>query len=52
MAALKAYSDTATPNWLGVIARAGMMKAPSGDMIMKSRMMVNCRKARIAIRKT
>src|SRR3954467_1813855 len=48
IAALNAYADTASPNWWGLIRSAGITIAPSGDTIMKSRMMVNCRKARMA----
>ena len=45
MPALNAYADTTSPNCLGVIASAGMIIAPSGAMIMKSRMTANCRNA-------
>jgi hypothetical protein len=48
--ALKAYAETISPNRCGEMSRSGMMIAPSGEMIMKSRMMENCRKASSATR--
>ncbi len=46
--ALKAYADTTNPNCRVVMCRSPSISAPSGLMIMKSRMIVNCRNARIA----
>ena len=45
--ALKAYTDTTRPNLLVGRWRSRSRIAPSGEMIMKSRMIVNCRKASI-----
>ncbi len=45
MPALNAYAETISPNWRGVMAIDGIINAPNGDMIMKSRITENCRKA-------
>src|SRR5262245_59865419 len=45
IAAATAYADTTSPNCRGAMDSAGMRIAPSGLMIMKSRMTLNCRKA-------